>query len=234
MAEKPKSEKWKGAKTRNLTAKQQEKAKRIVGGGRSEKVKAEELKTARANTIDIGTTKWMKAAERKTAGQKGRGGLLTDASGKALTGTVKLPSGKTATYVRGKRIGVVAEKPKKPTSSGGSGSTSRTGTSATAKAAGAGKKYEEKKPSAKPGNRPAAAPAAPSARSMMAENRRRAQLRRGTNSLYNNGTRVSMSSGSAPKDGERRTRMVGNQRVVEKYDARNKRWLPLTGSRGGR
>ena len=229
MAEKPKSEKWKGAKTRNLSAKQQEKAKRIVGGGRSEKVKAEELKTARANTIDIGTTKWTTAAERKTAGQKGRGGLLTDASGKALTGTVKLPSGKTATYVRGKRIGIVAEKPKpqqkpkpRPQSSGG-------GTSARGQLPGGTTGKDKPK-----GGGSAAAPATPrSARSQMAETRRRAQQRRGTNALYNNGTRVSMSSGSAPKDGQRRTVMVGNRRVVEKYDARNKRWLPLTGSRGG-
>ena len=98
-----KSEKWKGVKTRNLSAKQQEQAKRIVGGGRTEKVKADELKAARGTTLDINQTKWMTAKDR---GGAGRGGLLTDASGKALTGTVKLPSGKTATYVRGKRLGV--------------------------------------------------------------------------------------------------------------------------------
>lgn len=103
MAEKSKSEKWKGARTRNLTASQQESAKRIVGGGKTERVSAQERKAAQ-KSIDIGQTKWTTAKER---GGKGVGGLLTDASGKAVTGTVTLPSGKKATYVRGKRIGVV-------------------------------------------------------------------------------------------------------------------------------
>ena len=116
MAEKPKSEKWKGARTRNLTAAQQKQAKRIVGGGRSEKVTAAERKAAQAK-VDIGQTKWVTAKDR---GGAGRGGLLTDTSGKAVTGTVTLPSGKTATYVRGKRIGVVA-------AAGGGGGTGRGG-----------------------------------------------------------------------------------------------------------
>lgn len=114
MAEKPKSEKWKGARTRNLTAAQQKQAKRIVGGGRSEKVTAAERKASQAK-VDIGQTKWVTAKDR---GGAGRGGLLTDTSGKAVTGTVTLPSGKTATYVRGKRIGVVAK-------AGGGPSTTR-------------------------------------------------------------------------------------------------------------
>lgn len=99
-----KSEVWakSGAKTRNLTAAEQKKAVRIIGGKRTEKVTATERKSAKA-TVDISGTKWMKADER--AG-KGRGGLLTDMSGKAITGTVRLPSGAMATYVRGKRIGV--------------------------------------------------------------------------------------------------------------------------------
>lgn len=228
MAEKPKSEKWKGAKTRNLTAKQQEKAKRIVGGGRSEKVKADELKAARANTIDIGTTKWTTAAERKTAGQKGRGGLLTDSSGKALTGTVKLPSGKTATYVRGKRIGIVADKPKGGSVGRGGGAT----TSAAAvqkakdkmgKAAGYGKGAGT--PSNLTGTSGGMGGPARTPRQQSAEYRRQAQAKRAA------GGRTPMASTPTVREGQRRTRQVGRRKVVEVY--RNGSWLPLTGSRGG-
>jgi hypothetical protein len=99
---KPKTEKWERARTKDLSASQLKRAQRVVGGGRMEKVTAKERKAA-GKGVDIGTTKWMTAAER---GGKGRGGLLVDASGKAVTGTVKLPSGQSAMYVRGKRVGV--------------------------------------------------------------------------------------------------------------------------------
>ena len=102
MADQPKTEKWKRARTKDLSASQMKRAQRVVGGGRMEKVTAKERKAAK-DFVNIGTTKWMTSAER---GGKGRGGLLVDASGKAVTGTVKLPSGQSATYVRGKRIGV--------------------------------------------------------------------------------------------------------------------------------
>lgn len=152
-----KSEKWKGSRTRNLSAKQQEKAKRIVGTKngktRTEDVTAAERKAAKSS-VDIGQTKWTTAAER---GGKGRGGLLTDTSGKAVTGTVTLPSGKKATYVRGKRIGIVATRPGGGGAGGGGGGSRGAGTSAAAKAAGAGKKYEEKKAGMRPGARPVAA-----------------------------------------------------------------------------
>lgn len=95
-----KGEVWAAGATRNLTAKQVKQGQRVVGGGRSEAVKKSEAKAAK-QTVDIGTTKWQTKSER---GGKGRGGLLTDQSGKAVTGTVKLPSGATATYVRGKRV----------------------------------------------------------------------------------------------------------------------------------
>jgi hypothetical protein len=101
MAEK--TEKWKAARTKNLTAAQMKQARRVVGGKRSEAVSAREMKAAK-KTVDIGGTKWMEASAR---GGKGRGGLLVDASGNAVTGTVTLPSGQKASYVRGKRIGVM-------------------------------------------------------------------------------------------------------------------------------
>ena len=87
MAEK--TEKWKAARTKNLTAAQMKQARRVVGGKRSEAVSGTERKAAK-KAVDISGTKWMKASER---GGKGRGGLLVDSSGKAVTGTVTLPSG---------------------------------------------------------------------------------------------------------------------------------------------
>ena len=134
---------WKAGRTVNLSAQQQRKAKRIVGGGRTEKVTAGERKAART-AVDIGQTKWAKQSER---GGRGVGGLLVDSSGKAVTGTVKLPGGGTATYVRGKRIGVTPKvKAPAPRPSGGGQKPSSTKPQATpAKTAGAGKKYEELK-----------------------------------------------------------------------------------------
>lgn len=109
MADKPKTEKWKAARTKNLSAGQMQQAVRIVGQRkagapvRTERVTAKERKASQ-DFVNIGTTKWLTASER---GGKGRGGLLVDQSGNPVTGTVKLPSGQSATYVRGKRIGVV-------------------------------------------------------------------------------------------------------------------------------
>lgn len=119
---------WKGKDT-NLTAAQRKAAVRVVGtkGGktRTEAVKKAERAASR-KAVDISTTKWNTAKDR---GGKGRGGLLTGADGKPVTGTVKLPNGRTASYVRGKRISVMASKPKpeprraaKPSSGGNGGS----------------------------------------------------------------------------------------------------------------
>lgn len=131
-----KASNWVG-KDMNLTAAQRKAAVRVVGtkGGktRTESVKAKERAASR-KAVDISTTKWNTVKDR---GGKGRGGLLTGADGKPVTGTVKLANGKTASYVRGKRISVMAEKPA-PRSAprlkgGGSGSTTtRTTTKRTA------------------------------------------------------------------------------------------------------
>lgn len=96
-----KSEVWsKAGKTRNLSEKQVKQGQRAVGGGRTERLKKGEGAAA-MKEVNIGETKWMSKGER---GGKGRGGLLVDASGKAITGTVTLPSGAKASYVRGKRV----------------------------------------------------------------------------------------------------------------------------------
>jgi hypothetical protein len=121
VAEKPKPGKWVG-KTKNLTAKQTKKAVRVVGGGRTEKITAKERSAAKKTAVDIGTTKWQTKADR---GGAGRGGLLTGADGKPVTGTVKLPSGKSVQYVRGKRASVMA--PAKKTAKPAPRSTGRPG-----------------------------------------------------------------------------------------------------------
>ena len=99
----PKKKSWQGKKTTGLSTAELQKAGRIVGKGKSETVTARELKRATQDFVNIGSTRWMTAAER---GGKGVGGLLVDASGRPVTGTVTLPGGKSAVYVRGKRIGV--------------------------------------------------------------------------------------------------------------------------------
>lgn len=78
-----------GFKTAGLTSKEMRKATTLRGKKLTAKqrTRASELK-------DISQTRW----------EKGRG--VVDKSGKAFTGTVMLASGKTASYVKGRRVGV--------------------------------------------------------------------------------------------------------------------------------
>lgn len=90
-----------GYKVAGLTAEQSKRATTLKG----KKVSAAQLK--KANVLkDIGTTRW----------EKGKG--VVGPGGKAFTGSVILASGKTATYVKGRRVGVQT----KPRSGGGTGS----------------------------------------------------------------------------------------------------------------
>jgi hypothetical protein len=210
-------------KTLNLTAKQI--AKSGVKGAK---------KAAAAKATSISDTKF----------EKGKG---VTKGGKAFTGTVDLGGGNMAVYVGGKRVRAAAKKAATPTRTT-TRSTTNTSSTSTSRVSADQAERRAQNQSNKPGRPDKPGPgyvwnanqkkwvSTDAARAGMAKNRLNAQMRRGNNAMYNNGTRVSMSSASsaAPKDGERRTRMVGNRRVVEKYDSRNKRWLPLTGSRGGR
>lgn len=127
MAETPragryKKQRAKGRKVVGLTKKEVAKGRRVGKAGRASITK-KERKAAYKNK-DIGDTKWVKASER--TGPRAKGGIVVDkTTGKPITGTVKLPSGKTATYVRGKRVTYKA----KPTGGGRGGSGSRTTTS---------------------------------------------------------------------------------------------------------
>jgi len=112
-------EAWKKTpgKTRNLSEKQVKQGQRAVGGGQTERLKKGEGAAA-MKSVDIGQTKWMTKSDR---GGAGRGGLLVDSSGKAVTGTVKLPSGAMASYVRGKRVTTMPKAATASKSSGGGG-----------------------------------------------------------------------------------------------------------------
>ena len=107
-------QKAKGRKVSGLTKKQVAAGRRVGKAGRSTITKKESK--AAAKNIDISQTQWKKASER--TGPRAKGGIVVDKSGKPITGTVKMANGRTATYVRGKRVTYKA----KPTSRGrGSG-----------------------------------------------------------------------------------------------------------------
>lgn len=96
-----KNEQWKKAgKTLNLSKKQVASGTRVGKAGKAT-VSRKEAKQA-TKAVSISDTTWKKASER--TGPRAKGGVLVDKDGKAVTGTVKLASGKTATYVRGKRV----------------------------------------------------------------------------------------------------------------------------------
>lgn len=106
--------KKRGAKTANLTKKDLSRAQTARGKKVSQRQVAKATKkTARA---DISETQF----------EKGRG---VTRNGKLFTGTVKLASGKTATYVRGRRV--VAGK--KSTSAGRGGSGGRSTSTTTSR-----------------------------------------------------------------------------------------------------
>ncbi len=108
-----KKQRAKGRQVSGLTKKQVAAGRRVGKAGRS-KVTKKEAKASYKN-IDISQTRWKSAGER--TGPRAKGGIVVDKSGKPITGTVKLASGKTATYVRGKRVTYKA----KPAGGGGGG-----------------------------------------------------------------------------------------------------------------
>jgi len=112
MAEIKRSGRYKG-KTRNLTQKQVARGRRVGKAGKRT-VGKKEAKQA-MKTIDIRDTTWKKASER--TGSRAKGGIVVGKDGKPITGTVTLASGKTATYVRGKRV--AARGSRKTTTGGG-------------------------------------------------------------------------------------------------------------------
>ncbi len=93
-------------KTAGLSSNQMKKATTLKG----KKVSASQMKKA-GELKPISSTKWV----------EGKG--VVGPGGKAFTGTVQLASGKTASYVKGRRIGVASTKPSKPAGNGRSGQT---------------------------------------------------------------------------------------------------------------
>ena len=100
--------KKRGYKVAGLSAKQMEKATTLKG----KKLTAGQ-KTKASKLTDISGTKWV----------KGKG--VVGPKGKSFTGSVILPNGKTASYVKGRRIGINTKKATvaKPRSNGGGSST---------------------------------------------------------------------------------------------------------------
>jgi len=109
-------QKAKGRKVSGLTKKQVAAGRRVGKAGRSSITKKESK--AAAKNIDISQTRWKAPSER--TGPRAKGGIVVDKSGKPITGTVKMANGRTATYVRGKRVTYKA----KPASRGRGGGTS--------------------------------------------------------------------------------------------------------------
>jgi hypothetical protein len=113
-----KGAKKRGYKVAGLSESQAKKATTLKG----KKVSSSQLKKASV-LKDIGETKW----------EKGKG--VIGPGGKAFTGSVLLASGKTASYVKGRRIGVKAGAAKPKPTPASSGSTRKTSGSAPSKPA---------------------------------------------------------------------------------------------------
>lgn len=214
-------------KTLNLSAKQI--AKSGVKGAKA---------ASKATATSISDTKY----------EKGKG---VTKDGKAFTGKVDLGGGNIAVYVGGKRVKAAAKKPA-PVGRGGGATTSKGGTG-TGTGTGSGKGGG----GGKGGGSTTPTGMTLSPRQQAAARRGEAAARR-SGRTYANGrpgasaytastiratgmapsrpasrpsTTASASATKPPKEGQRRTRIVGRTPVVETY--RNGRWVPLTGSRGG-
>lgn len=224
----------------------EEKAKGLIGLEKGKKVegaaysvgnyKGKTLNLSKKQIASSGVKGARKAAAAKatsisdTKYEKGKGVTV---GGKAFTGKVDLGGGNMAVYVGGKRV---AAKPKGGAGggrggSGGSGGSGGGGTKSAVqkakdkmgKAAGYGKGAGT--PSNLTGTSGGMGGPARTPRQQSAEYRRQAQAGRRA------AGRPSVSATPKPREGERRTRMAGNRKVVEVY--RGGSWLPLTGSRGG-
>jgi len=125
-------QKAKGRKVAGLTKKQVAAGRRVGKAGRSTITKKESK--AAAKNIDISQTRWKAPSER--TGPRAKGGIVVDKSGKPITGTVKMANGRTATYVRGKRVTYKA----KPASRGRGGGTGGSGGKTTGPYTSAGPK----------------------------------------------------------------------------------------------
>jgi hypothetical protein len=106
------------AKTAGLSSDEMKKATTLKG----KKISASQMKKA-GELKPISSTKWV----------EGKG--VVGPGGKAFTGTVQLATGKTASYVKGRRIGVKAGAAKPKPTPASSGSTRKTSGSAPSKPA---------------------------------------------------------------------------------------------------
>ena len=213
------SGKYKG-KTTDLSKKQVAGARRVGSAGRSG-VGKKEAKAA-MKSVSISDTTWKKASER--TGPRAKGGILVGKDGKAITGTVTLASGKKATYVRGKRV-QAAYKPTKSPSGGGGKKIPTTRVAPSVRGEGGAGSVRPSGASLTPRQQSAALRGEAAAR--------RSNKPKGASAMTSSTIRaVGMApprpNTSAPKAGERRTRIVNGRQIVEKWDATKNRWVPLT------
>jgi len=182
----------KGYKTTGLSRKQMGKATTLKGKAltKRQKTRASELKS-------ISDTKWV----------KGKG--VVGKNGKAFTGTVQLASGKTASYVNGRRVGVNTKKTKTPAAKGkgGNGKTTSPYNSAGPKKGGG------------------QGPGKPKAKTMWYGANKRITKGEPPNRVQGM-SRPRPGNSSTPKNGQQRSRKLSNGNVaIEKYNASTGKWV---------
>lgn len=237
----------------------EEKAKGLIGLNKGKKVEgaAYSVGNYKGKTLNLSkkqiAAKGKKAvsASRQTATnisdtkfEKGKG---VTKNGKAFTGKVDLGGGNIAVYVGGKRVRA-AKKAAPPRGNGGGGGGDNPTPPKGKDDKGKGKDTTPRPTTVAGGQ----ARVSMSSDSLRALGRARGQAARGSaraasqagtiaatgrpmsTPSYVTGRRSSTTTSASatkpPKEGQRQTRMVGGQKVVEVY--RNGRWVPLTGSRG--
>lgn len=186
-----------GDKKKKKPAQTEERAKGLLGLEKGKKVEgaAYSVGNYKGKTLNL-TNKQLGAAGRKAASArvvdisqtKYEGKKVLGPGGKPLTGTVDLGGGNMAVYKNGVRVRAQKPKPKAP--------TTRTTTRTTSTSSMSAKNAEKLQKVKNKERAQETAKKTPSPRQMAAEYRRRNQVRRGTNAMYNRGTRVSMSSSS--------------------------------------
>lgn len=224
------SGKYKG-KTTNLTKKQVTAGKRVGSAGKPG-IKKAEAKKATSTKINISDTSWKSASER--TGPRAKGGIVVGKDGKPITGTVTLASGKTATYVRGKRVQAAAKKTAPPKRTGGGGSTGK-GTTATPKSV---SDFSGSTSTSTKSSGPNLTP-----RQIAAARRGESAARR-TGQSYQSGKPGSSARGASvvratgqapstvspkkmPKNGETRTVKRGRVTAIERYNASTGKWMTV-------
>lgn len=239
-------------------AKTEEKAKGLIGLEKGKKVEGAKYSVGnyKGKTLNLSKKELGKAGQKAAAARtvsisdtKYEGKKVLGPGGKPLTGSVDLGGGNIAVYKNGVRVR--AQKPKpatKPVARGGGATSARgqlpAGTTGKDKPKGGGTGAASGGVTLSPRQQAAARRGEAAARrsgrtyangrpgaSAYTASTIRATGMAPSRPASRPSTTASASATKPPKEGQRRTRIVGRTPVVETY--RNGRWVPLTGSRGG-